>query len=131
MREAFFSTEQSQAFPVSLQTQSYRDEDRIVLSVATKIDVSHLAFEKKEGRNLEALSVVVGLFDEDGNFVQAFEKTLRLRLRDDNFAAWLKKGVTSGTDFRVIPGKYIVRLVVRDSRGSQMTEKSIVADLSQ
>jgi VWFA-related protein len=130
VRDAFFSAGESQAIPVSLQTQSYRDDDRVVLSVAAKIDVSHLAFEKKDGRNLKDLSVVVGLFDDDGNFVQAFEKTIRLRFRDDHLAGWLKTGVASSTDFRVIPGRYTVRLVVRDSQGSQMTAKSASADLS-
>ena len=80
-----------------------------------RVDATKLPFRKEDGRNRDDLTLVVGLFDQNGNFISALQKTIELRLKDQTLSAWMQSGIENSTDFTVKPGKYLVRLVVRDS----------------
>jgi len=41
----------------------------------------------------------------------------------------MKSGIENSTDFTLKPGKYLVRLVVRDSEGASMSEQSAGVDI--
>jgi hypothetical protein len=129
IEEAFFSSEESNSLPVRIQTQFFREGDDVTLTVATKVDATKLTFHKEDGRNRDNLTLVVGLFDQNGNSVSAFQKDIQMRLKDETLSAWLKSGIATSTDFHVKPGKYLVRLVVRDSGGSAMAEQSTGVDV--
>jgi len=82
--------------------------------------VRQLRFRKAEGRNLDTLTVASGLFDRNGNYVSALEKTVDMHLKDETLAARLNVGITVRSGFDVAPGSYFVRLVVRDAEGQKM-----------
>ena len=93
------------------------------------MDATKLPFRKDEGSNRDNLTMVIGIFDSNGNFVQGFQKTIELRLKDETLSAWMKSGIENSTDFTLKPGKYLVRLVVRDSEGASMAEQSTGVDI--
>jgi hypothetical protein len=66
--------------------------------------------------------MLIGVFDNNGNSVAAYEKQISLALKDATLAEWMKSGLTVKTDFSVGPGKYLVRLLVRDSEGQMLAE---------
>ena len=62
------------------------------------------------------------MFDRNGNFLSAIQKTVDLKLKDETLAKLTATGVMSvKTNFSVPPGTYMVRLVVRDSEGQLMS----------
>ena len=124
IQEAFFSNQDLNGLPVRLQTQFFKDGDTATLTVNARVDATRLPFRKEDGRNRDELTLVVGLFDQNGNFVSAYQKIIEMRLKDETLSAWMRSGIDNSTDFNVKPGKYLVRLVVRDSEGSQMAEQS-------
>lgn len=124
IQEAFFSNQDLMGLPVRLQTQFFKDGDNATLTVNARVDATKLPFRKENGRNNDDLTLVVGLFDQNGNFISAFQKMIEMRLKDETLSAWMRSGIENSTDFSVKPGKYLVRLVVRDSEGSSMAEQS-------
>ena len=123
--DELFSQEQVRDLPVDLHTQFFKSSDTDAqLSVLAHLDLKGIQFRKADGRNNDVLTVVAGIFDNNGNFLKGTEKTLTLRLRDETLASHMQSGVTVRTSFNVKPGTYLVRLVVRDAEGQQMAAQS-------
>lgn len=121
VEEALFSREEWHDIPVSLETQFFKSSDvNAKLSVLARVDLRQLPYRKVEGRNVDTLTVVSGVFDRNGNCVSAIEKTLDMHLKDETLTRRLASGITVKTGFDVTPGSYFVRLVVRDTEGQKM-----------
>jgi VWFA-related protein len=130
VEETFFSSAEMNDLPIQIQTQFLREGDAdAALSVIVKVDGSKLSFRKQDGRNSDELTLVAGIFDENGNYVQAYQKRLDMRLRDSTLETWRKSGVSMKTDFNVRPGKYLVRVVVRDAGGQLIAGRSTGVDI--
>jgi hypothetical protein len=94
------------------------------LAVLARVDLKRLRFRKAEGRNLNTLTVVSGVFDRNGNYISGIVKTIDMRLKDETFEARLAAGLTIKSSFDVTPGNYVVRLVVRDAEGQTMSARN-------
>ena len=130
IREAIFSREEVQEFPVALQTQFFKPTaDTARLSVLAHIDMKNLKFQKVEGRDTNTLTIVSGLFDRNGNLLSSIQKTVEMRLKEETFDARLAAGVNVKTSFDVQPGKYVLRLVVRDSEGQMMSARNGIVEI--
>ncbi|HUN63830.1 MAG TPA: hypothetical protein VMU53_17660, partial [Candidatus Sulfotelmatobacter sp.] len=81
-------------------------------------------FRKADGRNYDDLTVATVIFDENGNFVTGGEKILEMRLLDKTYERMSHTGLVMKSSFDLKPGKYMVRQVIRDSEGAQMSAKS-------
>ena len=101
------------------QTSKTNDVDA-KLSVLARLDVRQLHFRKVDGRNRDELKVVSGLFDRNGNYLEARESVVEMRLLDATLETKLRSGITVKSSFDVKPGSYIIRLVVRDAEGQMM-----------
>ena len=125
IQEAVFSQDEIQELPLDLQTQYFRTGDMAAhLSVVSKIDVKGMHFRKADGRNYDDLTVATVIFDENGNFVTGGEKILEMRLLDKTYERMSHTGLVMKSSFDLKPGKYMVRQVIRDSEGAQMSAKS-------
>ncbi len=130
IEEAVFSQEEHQGVPIELHLQYYKsDAVNAKLSVLTRVDLSHVRFEKSEGRNTDDLAIVAALFDRNGNFIAGNEKTVELRLKDSTLQRMTQTGMTVKIGFDVKPGGYIVRLVVRDSKAANLSAKNGVIEI--
>ena len=128
--EAVFSRNEVHDLPATLQTQYFKTGDAdATLAAIANVDVKKLNFRKEGGRNLDNLTVVTGLFDNDGNYVSGVQKTVELRLLDDTLEKHLGSGMAVKSSFAVHTGKYVVRLVVRDSEGQLMAEQSSLVEI--
>jgi VWFA-related protein len=125
MQEALFSQEEIRDLPVELQTQFFKkDEAEARLAVLTHFDVKGIHFRKVLGRNNDQLTIVTGIFDENGNFVTGLSKVVDMKLLDTTYSRLSRSGFTVKTSFDVKPGTYLVRLVVRDAEGAQMAARN-------
>ncbi len=130
IEEAVFSQEEQQGVPIELQLQYYKsDAADAKLSVLTRVDVSHVRFEKKDGRNWGDLTLVAALFDRNGNFISGNQQTVALHLKDTTLEKLSHSGMTLKMGFDVKPGGYIVRLVVRDSKADLLSSKNGVIEI--
>jgi VWFA-related protein len=125
MQEALFSQEEIHDLPVDLQTQYFKnDQAGARLSVLTRLDVKSVRFRKALGRNNDQLTIVTGIFDENGQYVTGIEKIIDMKLRDTTYERLSHSGLTVKSSFDVKPGTYLVRLVVRDAEGAQMAARN-------
>jgi VWFA-related protein len=130
IEDAVFSQEEQQGLPVQLHLQYFKvDEGNAKLSVLTHVDITQVKFDHNDGRNFDDLTVVAALFDRNGNFISAKEETLEMRLKDATLEKLNHSGVTLKSNFDVKPGGYLVRLVVRDSKASQLAARNGVVEI--
>ena len=125
MQEALFSQEEILDIPVDLQTQYFKnDQAGARLSVLTRLDVKGVHFRKALGRNNDQLTIVTGIFDENGQYVTGIQKIIDMKLRDATYERLTRSGLTVKSSFDVKPGTYLVRLVIRDAEGAQMAARN-------
>jgi VWFA-related protein len=125
VREAFFSRDEIRDLPVELHTQFFKtDEFKAKLSILARVDIKHLHYRRADGRNNDTLTVVGGVFDHNGNYVGAMQKTVEMKLKDQTLETIPESGITVKTSLDVAVGSYIVRLVVRDSEGQVMSAQN-------
>jgi hypothetical protein len=123
--QALFSRDEMRDIPVALHTQFFKSsETEARLVVLSRLDVRKLRYRKTDGRNANEVMIVSGLFDRNGNYVQGVSKTLKMMLRDDTLADKLGNGLTIRSEFKVAPGTYVIRVVVRDAEGQMMAAQN-------
>lgn len=120
--QAIFSQAEVRELPVDMQTQFFKVSDtQAKLAILAHLNLGLLRFRKENGRNFNTLTLVTVLFDRNGKYLDGREKKVEFRLLDPTYEKLAEKGITSKTSFDVIPGSYVVRLVVRDSEGAQLS----------
>ncbi|MGA7415948.1 MAG: VWA domain-containing protein, partial [Bryobacteraceae bacterium] len=125
IEDALFSREVIRDIPFDVHTQFFKTADfDAKLTVLSHIDIRHLPFKKVDDRNRDDLTIVVGLFDRNGNFIQASEKSLEMRLRDVTLQTKLGSGVTIRHSFDVKIGGYVIRVVLRDTQGQLLAAEN-------
>jgi VWFA-related protein len=130
IEEVFFSRDEIHDLPAVLQTQYFKAENGDVrLSATAEIDVKKLSFHKEGDRNRDDVTVVTGLFDNDGNYVSGSQKVVEMRLRDETLEKRVDSGIGVRSSFAVRPGRYMIRMVVRDSEGQAMAAQSSLVEI--
>lgn len=119
IRETVFSRDEIREIPVDLQTEFFKlSESKTELTVDSHLDAKTLRFRKADDRNNDTLTVVTGLFDPNGNYVAGIERLVQLHLRDHTLEVMRNAGISVKETFDVAPGRYLVRVVVRDQEGN-------------
>ena len=130
IQEALFSRDELQDIPVELHMQFFKSSDIAAkIAVLAHVNVKNLRFRKADGRNNDNLTILSGVFDRNGNYISGMQKVVELRLLDPTLERLLNSGITVRTNFDVVPGSYVVRLVVRDSEGQTMAARNGVVDI--
>jgi hypothetical protein len=97
--------------------------------VLARVNIQNLRFRKADGRNNDNLTVLSGVFDRNGNYITGMQKTVELRLLDATLGKLTNSGITVKTTFDVMPGSYVIRLVVRDAEGQTMATRNGVVEI--
>jgi hypothetical protein len=67
---------------------------------------------------------VTAVFDRNGNFLQSNQKLVQMRWKSETLQAKLGSGITLKASFDVKPGRYLVRVVARDSDQQLMSAEN-------
>ena len=125
IEDEVFSSEQLHDLPLMLHTQFFKpSEDAAKLTVLAHIDVKRLHYKQSADRNQNDLTVVTAVFDRNGNFLQANQKLVQMRWKSETLQAKLSSGITLKSSFDVKPGRYLVRVVARDTEQQGMSAES-------
>jgi len=120
IQQAIFSQEEMHDIPMDCQTQFFRGANGVRLSVVTHLQTKGLTFRKAEDRDNDSLTVSTVIFDENGNLLTGQQKIISMKLRDVTLERLNRAGLSVKSSFDLQPGTFLVRVVVRDSEGSQM-----------
>lgn len=130
IQDALFSRDELTGIPIDLQLQYVSLSDTSArLAVLVHLNVRKVRFENSNGRNGNTLTITSALFDTNGNYINAIQKTLDMRLRDQTLQNVQSSGINVRTYFDVAPGSYVVRLVVRDREGQTMAARNGVVEI--
>jgi hypothetical protein len=124
--DAVFGRYEISELPFELHTQFFKtSETAAKLTVMASVNLQQVTLRKDQGRNSDDLTVVSAVFDNDGNFVAGVQKLIELRLKDET-ARRLQAGrpISVKMPFDVHPGKYAIRLVVRDAGGNRLSAQN-------
>ncbi len=125
IREAVFSLEETRDIPIEVTTDFFKLSDATAqLTVEAHLDLNGLKFRSAGDRNEDTLTVVTGLFDQNGRYVSGIQRVVDLRLRAQTLEKVLGSGFAVKETFDVGPGRYVVRVVVRDSEGQTMSARN-------
>jgi VWFA-related protein len=128
IREAVFSRDEIQDIPLDVQTEFFRLTDSIdaktELTATAYLSTEGLRFRKTADRNNDTVTLVAGLFDANGNYISGIERVVELHLRDQTLAGLQSSRIAFKETFKVAPGRYVVRMVVRDAEGSTMAARN-------
>ena len=125
LREAMFSRDELQDIPLELKTQFFKPSAQTAeLTVIARLDLKSVRFRKADDRNNNTLTVAAGLFDSNGNLVTGSQRVVELRLRDQTLEAMRNAGINVRENLRAAPGRYVVRVVVRDAEGKAMSARN-------
>jgi VWFA-related protein len=119
------SSEELHDLPVALHTQFFKaNDDSAKLTVLARIDVKRLHYKQADNRNQNDLTVVTAVFDRNGNMLQANQKLLQMRWKNETLQGKLAAGITLKSSFDVKPGRYMVRVVARDTQQQLMSAEN-------
>ncbi|HTQ95939.1 MAG TPA: hypothetical protein VMH89_03990, partial [Candidatus Acidoferrum sp.] len=125
IEQAVYSREEIADIPMDLRTQYFmKAADNAQLAVVTHLNVKNLHFQDVSDRKCNKLTVVTAIFDNNGNYVLGQEKTVNLKLSAKGYDHVVTSGLAFKTTFDLKPGNYLVRQVVRESQGSQMSART-------
>jgi VWFA-related protein len=126
---ALFSHDELAELPIELHTQFFKSSDGLAkLSVMAHLNLQQFRYHKDDGRNRNQVTLISGIFDRNGNYLQGVKKVVDLRLKDETLAK-LANGVTVKSTFDVKPGTYLVRLVVRDTEGQALSATNSAVEI--
>jgi VWFA-related protein len=83
--------------------------------VSVKIPGSELALARKRGAQRTLLDFIGEVKDEFGITIQNVRDKLDIKLTDDTAAQLSKRPIQYGTGFTLLPGKYVMKFLARDS----------------
>jgi VWFA-related protein len=121
LEQMFFSQEELRAIPIEVRTQFFKGPSGAQLSVVTHVDLSGVRFRKADGRSFDNLTLVTALFDQAGNYLTAQEKTVEFHMQDSTLARLNQTGLNMKSTLAVKPGTYLVREVVKESEGDELS----------
>jgi VWFA-related protein len=118
VEDEVFSRDDRNDLPLQIQTQFFMtDQMDGQLAVMARVDLHGARLEKEQQVNVDKLHFVTALFDENGNFLEGKSRIINLRLKDATLSKLMAGTGTIQTawHFKVKPGTYVVREVVRDA----------------
>jgi VWFA-related protein len=125
IREAMFSKTVSQQLPVGLGGKlSDMQGGTRELSLISHLDAKPLHFQKDGEHNVNTVTFVFAIFDQQENLVTAQLRRTRLSVLDAQLQDLIKEGVSVNTRFQLKPGIYRIREVVTDSQEHHLTALS-------
>jgi VWFA-related protein len=121
MMQALFSGEEMKGIPVKISTKLFKaDAQTAKVTVIVHTSLRSMRFRRQDGLNLNDLTVMIALFDRDGNYVAGQQKTIGLRLTDTMLAQLRVGGATISEELSAKPGSYLIRAVLRESESQQL-----------
>jgi VWFA-related protein len=122
LESAVYSQDERQDLPATLTAQIEKPAgDALTVTVKIHVDVRALQFRKEAGRSVDTLTFDTALFDHDGKYVAGKESSLDFRMTDAKLEELSRSGINAQTSFRVAPGAYRIREVVRDTESKKMS----------
>lgn len=120
--QAVASNVETTQFPVALSAQVAEEKgDTRAVSLFLHLDTTPLHFRKVGDHNINTVTFVSAVFDQDGKIVDSQQRRATMDILDAQLPDLFKGGVDAEMTFHLKPGIYRIREVVTDSEEHRMT----------
>jgi hypothetical protein len=128
--EAIFSRTDEKAIPIRVRTEFVKTgETEALMEVHANVDVRGIHYRPDADRSVDQVRLAFTLFDLDGKLVGGASRKLDLRLRPETLKNRLDSGINVNVEFKVSPGRYVVRVVARDDEGQALGSRSKAVEI--
>jgi VWFA-related protein len=116
--DAVFSRDELNSSRLRIGTRFFKSSaSEARLTIIARLDTQGLTFRTESGRHADDVTFVTVLFDMDGKYVGGVRKSVAMHLLDRTLERLRTTGFSMASDFKIAPGNYLVREVVRDEGG--------------
>jgi len=116
--------------PIVLAYNYYReDESTYAVSLSTNVGIRGLHFLAEDARRKNLVNLVVAVFDETDRFLDGIEKAIDFKLTEDGYAGLLNRGLNSRVEFKLPPGRYKIKAIVRESADGKMGSANRIVEI--
>lgn len=131
LESALYSQDERQELPATItaQVENAAGGEAFTVTVKIHVDMRAVEFRKEADRSIDTLTFDTAVFDRDGKYVTAKESSLDFRLPDAKLEDLLKTGINAQTSFRLAPGTYRIREVVRDTESKKMSAMNYAVEV--
>jgi hypothetical protein len=91
------------------------------VSLFVHLDTTPLHFHKIGDRNVNTVTFVSAVFDQDGKLIDSQQRRAAVSILDAQLPDLFKHGIDADMTFHLKPGIYRIREVVTDSEEHRMT----------
>jgi VWFA-related protein len=121
IEEATFSGEKLESIPVQISTSFGKaSANSVDLDVTVGADMKSVQFAKQGDRFSNDVTMLVAVFDPNGNFITSKEEIVKLRLPDVGLQQLRRTGGETTLEIPVKPGAYSLRAIVGESNAGQI-----------
>lgn len=121
LNEAVLGTNEINGIPVQVTARPGRlRSGKTGMQILLRVDPRSLAFQKRRGRHLGRLRLVIALFSGKGTFVAGESGLVDMALRDKTLEDLSRRGLNATLVLQAHEGKYRLRAVVEDLRNGKM-----------
>ena len=107
--------------PVGFSYNSYQvDDSNYELELVTRVDIRRMQFVDEESRRKNLISLVIVALDENDRYIDGLQKDVSFNLTPGSYTELLGRGFSSKVNFRMPPGRYKIKAVIRESVQSKM-----------
>jgi len=130
IRNALYSGNELLGMPMDLKLAAVKNGIADAkIQIAVVLEIKDVPFRKEGDRNCNVLLTAVAIFDENGNYVMGGERSFDLRLTAPTYEQFLDTGMPMHAEYTVKPGKYLVRQLVREGEGGQMSVRAGMVEI--
>jgi VWFA-related protein len=130
IRKALYSGNELLDMPMDLKLVAVKNGTADAkIQIVVVLGIKDVPFRKEEDRNCNMLMTAIAIFDENGNYVMGGEKNLDLRLTAPTYENFLSTGIPMHAEYTLKPGKYLVRQLVREGAGGQMSVRGGMVEI--
>lgn len=127
IHDAVFSRKESQGLPLHVKTRVRKlSGGKAGLTVTLHLGADGLNFTKQGSGYEDRFTSVTAIFNMNGRYVNGAQKQADLHLSKAALKRIRKQGLKLSLQFKLAPGNYLVRDVIRDSNGTLAAVNNVV-----
>lgn len=102
--------------PVGFSYNSYQvDDSNYEVELVTRVDIRRMRFVEEDSWRKNQISIAIVLFDDNDRYIDGSLKDVSFSLSPDNYAEILSRGFSSTVKFRMPPGRYKIKAIIREA----------------
>jgi VWFA-related protein len=131
VKEALQNAQDFKDIPITVGYNiTHPDASHAIVAVQTYIEVRKIHFQKRENRNRNIFTIVTVVYDSNDHYIEGRETRIDFNLTDPNYKNVMNEGLVAQASFRLAPGNYRVKAVVREAGETKLGSATKTLEIS-